>query len=149
MSIFLGITALLVVLAASFALAPEMTAVVVVLSASQHFTEIPPAWTGVAYAWTLAAALRLVRSPTTRSYRAIEHVETLLIGMALAANPRLLNRSKTKLFKDLWIKGFMNAGPGEGIEPIHITLLRVCGQQSRLWHFRHSSGVSGRYAQAD
>lgn len=43
---------------------------------------------------------------------AINFLETYLIGLALRANKNLLNKSDTKLYREVVFPGFLNSFPG-------------------------------------
>ena len=42
----------------------------------------------------------------------IVNLETMLIGVCLSQNEKLLNASKVKVFKELHVPGYMNEKPG-------------------------------------
>ncbi|ODB84905.1 hypothetical protein A3194_14155 [Candidatus Thiodiazotropha endoloripes] len=49
------------------------------------------------------------RSPTTTQRRAIQELESLLIGMAIQRNPKLSNIAGTKWLQNLTVDGFLNS----------------------------------------
>jgi hypothetical protein len=51
------------------------------------------------------------RKPTTTKRRAISELESLLIGMAIARNPRLLNARGTRWYQQLTVDGLSNSRP--------------------------------------
>ena len=57
------------------------------------------------------------RSPTTTKRPAIKELESLLIGMALSRNRRLLNGLGTKWMQQLTVEGFLNSNKAKGGPP--------------------------------
>jgi hypothetical protein len=57
----------------------------------------------------VTASGRNFSKPTKHGYRDIEFLETILIGYALEANPKLANIKKTKLLRDMEVPGIMNS----------------------------------------
>lgn len=56
---------------------------------------------------------------------AITFLETYLIGIALRANPELLNKRDTKLYREVVFPGFLNStagNPGASVNKLHRTL---------------------------
>jgi hypothetical protein len=52
--------------------------------------------------------------PSINGYRDIQDLELLLIGSALERNENLLNRSATKVLREIVIPGFLNSPQGAG-----------------------------------
>lgn len=66
--------------------------------------------------------------PSINGYRDIEDLELLLIGSALERNEDLLNRSATKILREIVVPGFINSPHG-------------CGNQSSVKAFRQIMGI--------
>ena len=49
-----------------------------------------------------------LRKPTSTKRPAIRELETMLIGMGISRNPKLLNIQKTKMLRELRVNGFFN-----------------------------------------
>jgi hypothetical protein len=56
--------------------------------------------------------------PTKGSYRDIDFLETMLIGMALERNRDLMNVKKTKLLRELVVPGIINTPPERPSRPV-------------------------------
>jgi hypothetical protein len=85
---------------------------------------------GVAYLTLIARRTnggRFTR-PSVNGYRDIEDLELLLIGSALERNEDLLNRSATKILRELAVPGFINSPRG-------------CGNDSSVKAFRQIMGI--------
>jgi hypothetical protein len=66
--------------------------------------------------------------PSINGYRDIEDLELLLIGSALERNQDLLNRSATKILREIVVPGFINSPHG-------------CGNDSSVKAFRQIMGI--------
>jgi hypothetical protein len=66
--------------------------------------------------------------PSINGYRDIEDLELLLIGSALERNQDLLNRSATKILREIVVPGFINSPHG-------------CGNDSSVKAFRQILGI--------
>ena len=53
------------------------------------------------------------RKPTTSTRKAISELESLLIGMAISRNPRMLNTKGTRMLRELTVEGFLNSKRGK------------------------------------
>jgi len=66
--------------------------------------------------------------PSVNGYRDIEDLELLLIGAALERNDELLNKSATKILREIIVPGFINSPNG-------------CGNQSSVKEFKKIMGL--------
>lgn len=54
------------------------------------------------------------RKPTSTPRKAISELESLLIGMAISRNPKILNTRGTRMLRELTVEGFINSERGKG-----------------------------------
>ena len=66
--------------------------------------------------------------PSINGYRDIKDLELLLIGSALERNDELLNRSATKILREIVVPGFLNSPHG-------------CGNDTSVKAFRQIMGI--------
>lgn len=84
-----------------------------------HYNEVVHARKGtpVLFLITSVTPLGRVSKPSKTGNRAINYLETLLIGMALRRNPELRNVRGAKLLQDLEVPGLVNSPKGRLLKP--------------------------------
>jgi hypothetical protein len=76
-----------------------------------HFNVITARHKGIPELYLLAQITPsgAFRAPTQAKRPAIRELESMLIGMGVARNPKLLNSQGTKMLKELRVEGFLNS----------------------------------------
>ncbi len=72
----------------------------------------------------LTASGKKFSKPTAGSYKDIDYLETLLIGMALEKNGEIFNVRKTALLREMVVPGVINSPKGARTQP-----RRICGMR--------------------